>query len=278
MERTDRLSQEALFADASYSGYEHNLQIQPHLMAQYQRPKNMWNPRERIASFLGPVTGKRVFDFGCGMGEEAMYFARMGAEVHAMDISSKGVNITRRRAQYDTLKVEARVGDVLNSGYQDNYFDLIHGIGILHHVGLDPGLKEVHRLLKPGGRAAFLEHMSNSGMVDWFRSRLGRRETVSSGLLAINAAKAITGAKTRCDVMTEGYTDYERPLTWKSCKSSVAKYGDVELYCYSLFYRLRRLVPAFGTRPIRILDHAILSALPPLTHYAGLVVICIAKK
>ena len=38
----------------------------------------MWNPRERIASFLGPVTGNRVFDFGCGMGEEAMYFARTG--------------------------------------------------------------------------------------------------------------------------------------------------------------------------------------------------------
>jgi len=278
MELTKRLSQEALFADASYSYYEHNLHIQPHLMTQYESPKNMWNPRERIASFLGPVTGKRVFDFGCGMGEEAMYFARMGAEVHAMDISSKGVNITRRRAEYNALKVEARVGDVLNSGYEDEYFDLIHGIGILHHVGLDLGLKEVHRLLRPGGRAAFLEHMSNSGMVDWFRSQVGRRETVSSGLLGINAADATTGAETRRNVMTEGYTDYEKPLTWKSCRSRVAKYADMELYSYSLFYRLRRLASAFGTKPFRILDHAILSALPPLTHYAGLVAICIVKK
>jgi len=278
MELTNRLSQEAFFADVSYSCYENDLHIQPHLMTHYKTPRNMWNPRERIASFLGPVSGKRIFDFGCGMGEEAMYFAQLGAEVHAMDISSKGMTITRRRAEFNTLKVEARVGDVLNSGYQDEYFDLIHGIGILHHVGLDQGLREVHRLLKPGGRAGFVEHMSNCGIVDWFRSRFGRRETVSSGLLGINPASAITGAKTPRDVMTQGYTDYERPLTWRESKSTVTKYGETELYCYSLLYRLRRMAPAFGKKPIRILDHAILSALPPLRHYAGLVVICIAKK
>jgi SAM-dependent methyltransferase len=278
MKLTDRLSQEAFFADVSYSYYEDNLHIQPHLMTHYERPKNMWNPRERIASFLGPVTGKRVFDFGSGMGEEAMYFARMGAEVHAMDISSKGVSITRRRAEYNALKVQARVGDVLNSGYQDDYFDLIHGIGIMHHVGLDQGLREVHRLLKPGGRAGFVEHMSNTGMVDWLRSQFGRRETASSGLLGINATSAVIEAETRRDVMTEGYTDFEKPLTWKECKSTVAEYGEAELYCYSLLYRLRRVAPAFGKKPIRILDHAILSALPPLRHYAGLVVICTAKK
>ena len=267
MQLTERLSQEAYFADISYSHYQHSLEIQPRLFAQYEKPSNMWNPRERIAKFLGPMTGKRVFDFGSGMGEEAMYFARMGAEVHAMDISSTGVDITNRRAKYNALNVEARVGDVLNSGYADRYFDAIHGIGILHHVGLEPGLTEVHRLLKPGGRAAFVEHMSNSGMVDWLRDLLGRRETVSRGL-----------GETRRDVMTEGYTDYERPLSWKECKSNVSKYGDVELNCYSLLSRLRRLVPALGKKPIRILDHAILSVLPPLRHFAGLITICLAKE
>ena len=195
-----------------------------------------------------------------------------------MDISPKGVNVTKRRAEYNALKVEARVGDVLNSGYPDGFFGLIHGIGILHHVNLDQGLKEVHRLLKPGGRAAFVEHMSNSGMVDWLRSHLGRRETVSSGVLGINAPNAITGTKARRDVMAEGYTDYEKPLTWKACKSAVAKYEEAQLYCYSLLYRLRRLAPAFGKRSIRVLDHAILSVLPPLRHYAGLVVICLGNS
>jgi len=278
MKRTEQLAQEARFADISYSSYEHDLEIQPRLLTQYKKPRKMWNPRERIARHLGPVKGKRLFDFGCGMGEEAMYFARMGAEVYAMDISTKGVDVTRRRAEYNALKVTARVGDVLSPGYRDEYFDLIHGIGILHHVGLDQGLREVHRLLKPGGRAAFLEHMSNSGIVDWFRSQFGRCETVSNGLLGIDAANTVAQAETQRDVMTAGYTDYERPLTWKECQSTVARYGQAELYCYSLLYRLRRLAPVFGSKPVRILDHAILSALPLLTHYAGLVVICITKK
>jgi SAM-dependent methyltransferase len=212
----------------------------------------------------------------------------MGAEVHAIDISSKGVEITKRRAEYNHLKVEARIANVLNSGYPDGYFDLIHGIGILHHVGLEQGLGEVHRLLKPGGRAAFLEHMSNSAMVDWFRSRLRCREAVSGGLRLINTAGTITEATMRRDkfarkwegtgLMTLGCTDYEKPLTWKQCKTTVSRYGAADLYCYSLLYRLRRLVPAFGTKPIRILDHAILSLLRPLSYYAGLVVICVAKE
>jgi ubiquinone/menaquinone biosynthesis C-methylase UbiE len=287
MELNKRLSQEALFADASYARYEHDLHIQPQLSESYAKPGHMWNPRERIASFLGPVKGKRIFEFGCGMGEEAMYFARMGAEVHAMDISSKGIDIARRRAEYNGLTVEARVGDVLDSDYPDGYFDLIHGIGILHHVGLDQGLREVQRLLKPGGRAAFLEHMSNSAMVDRFRSRIGRRDIVTSDLQLINAAGTVTEAKMRsdefvnkwdaADLMTLGYTEYEKPLTWEQCKTSVSTYGVTHLYYYALLYRLRRLVPAFGTKPFRILDHAILSLLQPARYYAGLVVICLAK-
>jgi len=287
MELSDRLSQEAFFADVSYSQYDKDLHIQPHLSACYENPKDMWNPRERIASFLGTVTGKRIFDFGCGMGEEAMYFAKMGAEVHAMDLSPIGIEITKQRAKHNQLKVEARVGNVLDSGYPDGYFDLIHGIGILHHVGLDQGLREVQRLLKCGGRAAFLEHMSNSAVVDWFRSWMGGRETVSNGLRLINAARTVTEAKMRRDefvkkwganaLMTLGYTNYEKPVTWKECQTTVTKYGDGKLYCYSLLYRLRRLVPLLGKKPIRILDHAILSLLHPLRYYAGLAVICIEK-
>jgi ubiquinone/menaquinone biosynthesis C-methylase UbiE len=221
------------------------------------------------------------------MGEEAIYFAQMGTEVHAMDISPKGVEITKQRAKHNGLKVEARVGDVLDSGYPNGYFDLIHGIGILHHVGLGQGLCEVQRLLKCGGKAAFLEHMSNSAVVDWFRSWMGCHGTVSNGLRLINAARTITEAKMRRDefvkqwdanaLMTVGYTNYEKPLTWKECKTIISKYGKTDLYCYSFLYRLRRLAPLLGTTPIRILDHAILSILHPLRYYAGLVVICIEK-
>src|SRR5262249_55723594 len=109
-------------------------------------------------------------------------------------------------------------------------------------------------------------------------SRLGRCGTVSRGLPGMNALTAITEGETRRDVMTQGYTDYEKPLTWNECKPTVAKYGYAEFYCYSLLYRLRRLAPAFGKTPIRILDHAILSALPALNHYAGLVAICLVKR
>jgi SAM-dependent methyltransferase len=230
------------------------LDINPRMFRYYAEPRRPWLYRERIAMLLGPVRGKRLFDMGCGIGEESAYFAKLGATVTSFDISPVGVERTRERAAHNGVTVDARVGDVTNTGLPGDSFDLIHGIGILHHVGLEAGIREAHRLLKPGGRAVFSEHMSNSRALDFLRGLYNREPEGSVG----------------------HYSDNERPLTWNECVKLQRNYR-VDLHPWSLLYRLRRPLPVFHREAILRVDYTLLSALPVFRHFAGAVILCLQK-
>jgi SAM-dependent methyltransferase len=85
----------------------------------------------------------------------------MRADVTAIDISALGVKLTKKRAEYNSVLVNALVMRGDPTSFKNESFDAIHAFGILHHVGLENGLNEVSRLLRPGGRALFFEHMGN---------------------------------------------------------------------------------------------------------------------
>jgi 2-polyprenyl-3-methyl-5-hydroxy-6-metoxy-1,4-benzoquinol methylase len=106
---------------------------------------------------LRPVNGQRLLDLGCGMGKESAYFAKLGASVVAIDISPVGIELTRKRAAHNgvTDRVEAIIMRADQPAFPSGSFGVVHGFGILHHIGLDKGLREVKRLLKPGGRGCF---------------------------------------------------------------------------------------------------------------------------
>jgi SAM-dependent methyltransferase len=248
------LADEARYADHCYSQWESNLEINPKMFRLYAEPKDESEPREAAARLLGPVAGKDLLDFGCGMGEEAVYFAALGARVTAIDISPKGIELTRRRAEHNGLQVNAFVADVLNSGLPAESFDVIHGLGILHHVGIQEGLSEIHRLLRPGGHAVFLEHMNNSALIERLRRWYNR-----SG---------------------EDYTDHEVPLRWDECVSSAtALFGrNFAMRPYSLLWRLRRPLPFFRHRWAQTLDNLLLCWMPFLRRFAGGVIIYVGTS
>ena len=165
--RLDRvLREEADFADQDYRAYIDDLEINPGMFRRYHSPGELWDWRQRSALLLGDLAGSELLDFGCGMGEESIYFSRLGARVTAIDISEVGIATLRRRAARHRLDIRALEMRADPTSFADASFDRIHGLGILHHIGIERGLQEVARLLRPGGTGVFLEPMGDSPAVE----------------------------------------------------------------------------------------------------------------
>jgi 2-polyprenyl-3-methyl-5-hydroxy-6-metoxy-1,4-benzoquinol methylase len=254
--RPEVLWQEAEFADASYSRYEKQLALSSRMFDRYRCPAHKWDWRQHSAMLLGDLRGKVLLDYGCGMGEEATYFAKLGAQVTAIDISTKGIEITKNRARYNGLadSVQAYVMDCLDVRLPAESFDIVHGFGILHHVGLHPGLQQVRQLLKPGGHAVFMEWMGNSGMI----------ERVKTAVYA--------------ETYHSRKTEHEEPLRWRDIQNERKDWSSLDAYPYHLTYRMRNKFPVIRrSNKFEQLDYTLLSICPWLRHFAGGVVIHVWK-
>ena len=99
--------------------------------------------------------GDRVLDACCGTGDLAVAARKAGAgEVVGVDFSERMLERARRKAP----EVEWIQADVLRLPFEDASFDsAVVGFGVRNVEDLEAGLKELRRVLRPGGRLGILE-------------------------------------------------------------------------------------------------------------------------
>jgi len=87
---------------------------------------------------LGNVDGKTFLHCGCGTGASTVYFAKRGAKITGIDISKENIRICKMRAKINEIDdhIEFISSPVELLDYEDQYFDLIFGNQILHHLDL----------------------------------------------------------------------------------------------------------------------------------------------
>jgi ubiquinone/menaquinone biosynthesis C-methylase UbiE len=154
---------------------DESLLIPPDQFERYSRARfNPLNyPKDTLFAQLIPLKGKQVLDYGCGHGENACLLAALGAEVTAFDLSPLSIAKARRRAELHGLaeRIHFSVCAAGELPYPSASFDLVTGFAILHHLHLilEPVYHEIRRLLKPKGKAYFIEPISNSPFLRWMR-------------------------------------------------------------------------------------------------------------
>jgi SAM-dependent methyltransferase len=109
----------------------------------------------RVAEALQLSSGMRLLDLGCGAGLFLGWIApRVKAECHGLDLSLTSLKINQER----NSGLGLTVGDAELLPYQDASFDRISCNGAAHHLlNLRTALREVYRVLSPGGRIVMYE-------------------------------------------------------------------------------------------------------------------------
>jgi SAM-dependent methyltransferase len=115
------------------------------------------------AAGFDAARGLRVLEIGCGLGTDGARFARAGANYTGVDLTDAAVSLARRNFELQDLAGEFRTADAENLDFADESFDLVYSHGVLHHTpDTARAIQEVHRVLKPGGRAVVMLYHRDS--------------------------------------------------------------------------------------------------------------------
>jgi len=128
------------------------------------------------------LDGASVLEIGSRGGGLSLYFALRGCTVVCSDIDNPAEKALNLHKKYRvTPHISYMNIDAADMGFPDNEFDVVSFKSVLGGIGRDnnyalqkKAVKEMHRVLKPGGRLLFAENMKASSLHVFFRRRYVR--------------------------------------------------------------------------------------------------------
>lgn len=202
-----------------------------------------------VFEFLGPLEGREVLLYGSGGHFSFVRALRArGARVCAIDISPKTIELLNAAIEREGLAETCR-GEVMDCeklGFSDETWDVVVGRSIVHHLETATAVREIHRVLRPGGKACVLEPLGTNPLINLYR-------------------RATPNAR----------TPDEHPLTPRDLRLFGRAFPEVScryLYFTSLVAYLYRAAARDEASFERIfaslnrLDQVLLKVLPPLRH------------
>ncbi|ASJ13337.1 class I SAM-dependent methyltransferase [Thermococcus thioreducens] len=120
--------------------------------------------RRKAAAF---VSGK-ILEVGVGTGLMLPYYPK-DIELHAIDAVPEMLRVAEKKAKELGLNASFYVMDAENLEFPDGSFDTVVSTFVFCTVpNPEKAMKEIHRVLRPGGRAVFLEHTkSDCRLINW---------------------------------------------------------------------------------------------------------------
>ena len=116
-----------------------------------------------IAADFSNTRNLKVLEIGCGVGTDGLQFAKAGAIYTGIDLTEAAVELAQKNFASAGLCGEFHVGDAENLHFSDESFDIVYSHGVLHHTpDIQSAVREIHRVLKPGGRAIVMLYHRDS--------------------------------------------------------------------------------------------------------------------
>jgi len=89
-------------------------------------------PDENLVSYFNSEQLKtsKVLELGCGEGRNAIYMAKQGCDVEAIDISIKAIQLAKDNANKQNVDVRFSCSNVFEMDLQDNSYDMVYDSGL----------------------------------------------------------------------------------------------------------------------------------------------------
>lgn len=174
-----QVDREKVFHDRYFSGEVHREE-----QSRFYEPLSRRAVHSRVIELLRPADTcppGRLLHYGCGynVSYNELLASGFGYTVSAIDISVEAIDrLLNELAARGVAGVEVRQMDAHSLQFPDAHFDVVFGRGILHHLELDRAAREVHRVLKPGGIAVFVEPRAGNPLISLYRVLTPGKRTV----------------------------------------------------------------------------------------------------
>jgi ubiquinone/menaquinone biosynthesis C-methylase UbiE len=180
--------------------------------------------------------GKTMLEVGLGAGTDFINWVRNGANAYGIDLTDESIAHVRHRLQLEGLDAKFEVGDSEKLPFKDNTFEFVYSWGVIHHTPDTPqAMREIYRVLQPGGKAKFMIYNRISMQAYFF--------WIKHAFLKGHWGKSINDVLSEYmeSAGTKGYTinevkDLLKPLPMKDL--------EVKTY-YSYYDRLEKFNPVF---------------------------------
>lgn len=186
--RAAALQQESRFHDERAARIEiERIDVKRHFEAS-TAPENRF-----ILRHMGDLNGRLLLDVGCGAGQASVYFALQGARCVGVDCSGGMVRLTLALADRYGVTVDARQMDASRLEFADDTFDFVYASNLLHHTDALETLREMHRVVKPGGKVCFWDPLAYNPAINVYRRMADHVRTEHERPLTARILKAVRG-------------------------------------------------------------------------------------
>ena len=153
---------------------------QPHLFA-----------KEKVFALLDDAQGKKLLEVGCGQGIVSVQLANLGAQVVGLDISSKSIEVARRRIEINGFEATFQVANIETDDLGTELYDVVVCYDVLHHVvpALNEVMTRIRRCLKPGGKFLSREPVAYAAWLKKLRRALPVKMNETAGERPLRAAE-----------------------------------------------------------------------------------------
>ena len=134
----------------------------------YKAISNAW---EDFYNFLDlNAKNSELLDYGCGVGPVIEKVVKLSPKkVTGIDISEISISKAKEKLVNSGSKVELLVDNCEKTMFSNSKFDIVYGLGILHHLQFSKCINEISRILKPDGTFLFIEPLGTNPLINFYR-------------------------------------------------------------------------------------------------------------